>query len=80
VKELGQERFFDRALRTMKEYDEKAEYIHLNPLRRRLVKKPENWKWSSMREYSGVSGQEQERRCGLRIDRVPLPTDQNTRI
>jgi putative transposase len=78
--ELWQERFFDRALRTVKEYHEKVEYIHLNPVRRGLVKKAEEWKWSSMAEYAGVSGEEQERRCGLRIDRVPLPTDLNTRI
>jgi hypothetical protein len=40
-----------------------------------LVKKPEDWKWSSMAEHAGVSAEEQERRCGLRIDRVPLPVD-----
>jgi len=78
--ELWQERFFDRALRTVKEYHDKVEYIHLNPVRGGPAKKPEDWKWSSMREYAGVSGEEQEGRCGLRIDRVPLPTDLNTRI
>ena len=31
--ELGQPRFFDRALRTVKEYNEKVEYIHMNPVR-----------------------------------------------
>ncbi|MGO8787699.1 MAG: REP-associated tyrosine transposase [Terriglobia bacterium] len=31
--ELWQPRFFDRALRTVKEYNEKVEYIHLNPVR-----------------------------------------------
>jgi putative transposase len=30
--ELWQGRFFDRALRTVKEYNEKVEYIQLNPL------------------------------------------------
>ena len=29
--ELWQPRFFDRALRTVKEHNEKVEYIHLNP-------------------------------------------------
>jgi hypothetical protein len=33
-----------------------------------------------MREYAGVSGEDQERFCGLRIDRVPLPFDVRTRI
>ncbi len=32
--ELWQVRFFDRAVRTMKEYNEKVEYIHLNPVSR----------------------------------------------
>jgi len=34
---LWQGRFFDRALRTVKEYHEKVEYIHLNPVKRGLV-------------------------------------------
>jgi hypothetical protein len=35
--ELWQDRFFDRALRTVKECNETVEYIHLNPERRGLV-------------------------------------------
>jgi hypothetical protein len=35
---------------------------------RGLVKKPED---SFMREFAGITREEQERRCGLRIDRVP---------
>jgi hypothetical protein len=69
---------FDRALRTVKEYHETVEYVHLNPVRRALVKRAEDWKWSSAREYAGRSGEEQERRCELRIDRVRLPADENT--
>ena len=71
---------FDRALRTVKEYHAKVEYIHLNPVRGGLVQTPEEWKWSSVHEYAGVSADEQERRCGLRIDRVRLPADENARI
>jgi hypothetical protein len=33
-----------------------------------------------MREFAGVSGEAQQRFCGLRIDRVPLPCDVHTRI
>ena len=33
-----------------------------------------------MREFAGVSGEAQERVCGLRIDCVPLPFDVHTRI
>jgi len=78
--DLWQERFFDRALRTVKEYHNQVEYIHFNPVPRGLVKRPEEWEWSSLHEYAGLSGEEQERQCGLRIDRVRLPADENTRI
>jgi len=78
--ELWQERFFDRALRTVREYHEKVECIHSNPVRRGLVENPEGWKWSNWPEFSGVSGVDQERFCGLRIDRVPLLFDVHTRI
>ena len=35
--ELWQGRFFDRALRTVKEYNETVEYLHLNPVKAGLV-------------------------------------------
>ncbi len=73
---LWQPRFFDRALRTVKEYQEKVEYIHLNPVRAGLVKYPGEWKWSSYHGYAGLDAPEQERRCGLKVDRVRLPTDE----
>ena len=76
--EVWQGRFFDRALRTVKEYHETVEYIHLNPVRRGLVKQPEQWPWSSYREYAGLDGAKWQ--CGLIIDRVQLPTDPRARI
>ena len=78
--ELWQGRFFDRALRTVKEYHETVEYINLNPVRRGLVKRAEEWEWSSVHEYSGASRVEAVRRYGLRIDRVRLPSDKNAHI
>jgi REP element-mobilizing transposase RayT len=56
--ELWQPRFFDRALRSVKEYNEKVEYIHLNPVRAGLVSRPEDWRWSSYNEYAGMSADE----------------------
>ncbi len=41
---LWQGRFFDRALRTVKEYHEKVAYIHWNPVRAGLVSKAEERK------------------------------------
>ena len=52
------DRFFDHAVRTVREYNEKVEYIHLNPVRRGLVPHATDWKWSSVHEYAGISGEE----------------------
>jgi len=78
--ELWQARFFDRALRSVEEYNEKVAYIHFNPVKAGLVRRPQDWRWSSVSEYSDVSAAEQERRCGLAIDRVRLPSDPRTRL
>src|SRR5690348_1089602 len=77
---LCQTRFFDRALRTVREYNEKVEYIHLNPVRRGLVAKPEDWFGSSAREYAGSLQDETTRHPLLPIDRILLPSDERTRI
>lgn len=78
--ELWQARFFDRALRTVKEYNETAEYIHMNPVRASLVSRPQDWRWSSFNEYAGTTSDEQNQRCNLVIDRVRMPSDPQTRI
>jgi len=78
--ELWQPRFFDRALRTVAEYNEKVAYIHLNPVRAGLVAEPEDWRWSSFHEYAGLKAEEQEVRCGLIIDRVRMSAGSETRI
>jgi REP element-mobilizing transposase RayT len=67
--ELWQPRFFDRGLRTVKEYNEKVEYIHPNPVRAGLVSRREDWRWSSYNEYARMSAGEQKKRCGLIVDR-----------
>jgi putative transposase len=80
--ELWQPWFFDRALRPVGEYNEKVEYIHLNPVRAGLVSRPEDWSrpaGSSYNEYAGLSAEEQEGRCGLIVDRVRMPSDPRAR-
>ena len=76
---LWQGRFFDRALRTVKEYGETLEYIHWNPAKAGLVKRPQDWPWSSVHQYL-----RSDTRAGtiapLGIDPVELPTDQWARI
>jgi len=78
--ELWQPRFFDRALRSVKEYNEKVEDIHLNPVRAGFVSRPEGWRRSSYNEYAGMSADEQTGRCGLIVDRVRMPSDPRARI
>ena len=56
--ELWQPRFFDRALRSVREYNEKVEYIHLNPVRAGLISGPEDRRWSSYNENAGLSAGE----------------------
>ena len=77
---LVQPRFFDRALRTVKEYNEKIQYIHLNPVRAGLVRRPEDWPWSSVHDYTGSLNCAPKTPSGLSIDRVLLPADERTRI
>ena len=64
----------------MKEYHEKVEYIHFNPLRAGLAQRAEDWPWSSVNDYNGnLSGTASANRI-LAIDRILLPADQRTRI
>jgi putative transposase len=47
-----QKRSFDRNVRDAREFSNELDYIHLNPVKRGLVKEPQEWKWSSYRHYS----------------------------
>jgi REP element-mobilizing transposase RayT len=77
---LWQGRFFDRALRTVKEYQEKVEYIHLNPVKAGLVSRPEEWRWSSVHDYTGSVKAPTGSGSALPVDRVLLPADGRRRI
>jgi len=77
---LWQPRFFDRAVRTVQEYYEKVEYIHLNPVRAGLVERAEDWPWSSVRDYAGNLSAVASGHRVLPIDRILLPADARTRI
>jgi putative transposase len=57
-----QERYFDAIIRRVRNFWEKLEYIHRNPVEAGLVKCPEEWKWSSCRYYA-------------KKDTVPIPVD-----
>jgi len=71
-------RFLDRALRTVK--GEKVEYIHLNPVKAGLAKRPEDGPWSSIHDYTDNLTDAPVTPSGLSVDRVLLPADPRTRI
>jgi putative transposase len=52
-----QAHYYDFNISTHETYVEKLRYIHRNPVKRGMVAKPEDWKWSSFRHYqTGVHG------------------------
>ena len=77
---LFQGRFFDRALRTVKEYNDKVAYIHGNPVTAELVERPEDWKWSSIHDYRGRADGSSGSGSPIPVDRVEIPGDERTRI
>jgi len=54
---VWQRRFYDFNVWTERKRIEKLRYMHRNPVKRGLVKEPEQWMWSSFRSYAyGESG------------------------
>src|ERR1022692_4758068 len=52
-----QAHYYDFNISTHEKFVEKLRYIHRNPVRRGLVVKPEDWRWSSYRHYqTGIHG------------------------
>ena len=70
---LWQHQFWDRFVRHAREFNGRLEYMHLNPARRGLVAKPEEWRWSSHNNFAldktTVAG------CPIQIDYARLPDD-----
>ena len=52
-----QARYYDFDVWSERRFVEKLRYIHRNPVERGLVKRPEDWLWSSFRHYiTGADG------------------------
>jgi hypothetical protein len=69
--ELWQHQFWDRFLRHEKELAERLDYMHHNPVRRGLAKRPQDWCWSS---YNNFSLEKQRvAACPVQIDYVRAP-------
>jgi hypothetical protein len=49
---LWQHQFWDRFVRHPKEFRERLEYMHLNPVRKGLASRPEEWRWSSYNNFA----------------------------
>ncbi|MBZ5629991.1 MAG: transposase [Acidobacteriia bacterium] len=49
---LWQKRYYDHNVGSHESFVEKLRYIHRNPVKRGLVDKPEDWKWSSFWHYA----------------------------
>jgi putative transposase len=56
---------------TEKKRVEKLRYMHRNPVKRRLVAEPQQWDWSSYRQYAdgerGIVLVNEERKAELKV-------------
>lgn len=69
----GQEQFYDRFVRNRKEFNKRLEYMHWNPVRRGLVGRPEDWRWSSYNNFS--LNKSVVAACPISIDYIHLSDD-----
>jgi len=53
LRRFWQRRFYDFNVWSLKKKVEKLHYMHMNPLKRKLVEHPRDWPWSSFAYYSG---------------------------
>ena len=49
-----QPRFYDFNVWSRKKKNEKLHYMHMNPVKRGLVRNPKDWPWSSYRAYMQI--------------------------
>jgi putative transposase len=56
LREIWQQRYYDRRVRDANEFTAFAEYIQQNPVRRGLVANPEDYPHTSARKKTGVPG------------------------
>ena len=67
--ELWQPRFFDNIIRRVRDFWEKLEYIHNNPVAAGLATAPNNWRWTSYGAYWGGATPI------VPVNKLNLPTD-----
>jgi putative transposase len=52
LRRFWQRRFYDFNVYTKVKFREKLDYMHANPVKRRLVRHPKDWPWSSFSFYA----------------------------
>jgi putative transposase len=71
---IWQARFYDFVVFTEKKRVEKLRYMHRNPVKRGLVREPQEWAWSSYRHYAdgerGVVLVNEERKAELGVRKI----------
>jgi len=68
---LWQHQFWDRFVRHQREFSERLEYMHRNPVRKGLVTRPEDWRWSSCNNFA--LDKTTVAACPIQIDYIHLP-------
>lgn len=68
---LWQHQFWDRFVRNATEFNARLEYMHMNPVRKGLVKRPQDWRWSSYNNFA--LDKATVAACPIQIDYVRLP-------
>jgi putative transposase len=79
-----QKRYYDFNVRNYRQFVEKLRYIHRNPVKRGLCQRPEDWEWSSFRQYATAcegrveiecewTARRRERAAGTLCPAVELP-------
>ena len=66
-----QHQFWDRFVRHSKEFQDRLLYMHLNPVRKGLAGKPEEWRWSSYNNFALEKAVVAA--CPIQIDYLLLP-------
>jgi len=72
--EFWQLRYYDHAVRTVKEFNNSLRYMHFNPVTRGLVDNPEDWPWSSIHSFGGPG------LVRLAVDLLNLPCNERARL
>jgi putative transposase len=68
---LWQRQFYDHIIRNRDDFDETLSYIRMNPVRRGLVERPENWPYTGRLDYLHLVRAAASERAGT----SPAPTD-----